>query len=172
MSGDASFFAPVEATDPIRFSRELGGGAMLDLGFYCVSVLRWAAGEEPVCARGCRTLHAGGVDSSAAGILDFPSGFLGTLACGYGATFACRYEFIGTDGRLVCDGGPLCAWPAGTFGISVFEGDTSLEETIPPADHYRITAEEFADAVMGRGLLRWGLDESVANLRVLDMLAS
>ncbi len=171
VSGHAAFFAPVGGDDPIRFSKELGGGALLDLGFYCASVLRWAAGEEPDAVHGSHTLHPGGVDTASAGLLQFPSGFLGTFACSYGTPFSCRYEFNGTAGRLVCDGGPLCAWPSGCFRIEVFDQDgTCALEEILPADHYRLMAEEFAAAALGNGDLRWGLDESLANQRVLDQL--
>lgn len=171
VAADAVFHAPVGADDPIRFSAPLGGGALLDLGVYCVSLLRWASGEEPALVHGARNMHPGGVDSASAGVMHFPSGALGTFACAYGTPFACRYELVGTKGRIVCDGGPLCAWPGGTFTIQHYpdRGDPVVRQ-IPPADHYRLTAEAFADAAGDVTPMPWNLDESIANLRVLDCL--
>lgn len=89
----------------------------------------------------------------------------------YGTPFACRYELVGRNGRIVCDGGPLCAWPGGEFDIQHFpaSGDPVITHATP-ADHYRFTAEDFADAALGNASLPWSLDESIANLRVLDSL--
>lgn len=171
VSADATFFAPVDESDPIRFSPALGGGALLDLGFYCVNLLRWAAGAEPVEARGARTLHPGGVDLWSGGVLRFPSGAVGTFACAYGRPFSCRYELVGRSGRIVCDGGPLCAWPSGEFSVQLFpaSGEPEVIKT-PPTDHYRLTAAAFADSVLNGANMPWELDESVANLQVLDAL--
>lgn len=173
VAANATFFAPVGEDDPIRFSVALGGGALLDLGLYCVSLLRWAAGGEPDRIHAVAKRHPQGVDFWSAGALGFPSGAIGTFTCAYGTPFACRYELVGRKGRIVCDGGPLCAWPGGEFAIQIFpeSGDPETIE-VPPADHYQLMAEEFADVVLGRCGLRWGLDESLANLRVLDALRS
>ncbi len=106
VSVNATFFAPVGEDDPIRFSPALGGGALLDLGFYCVNLLRWAAGCEPIEIHGVHHNHPGGVDFWSAGAMKFPTGALGTFSCAYGTPFACRYEFLGRGGRIVSDGGP------------------------------------------------------------------
>lgn len=171
VAANATFFAPVGEDDPIRFSAELGGGALLDLGFYCVNLLRWAAGCEPVEVHGVQENHPAGVDFWTAGAMRFPSGALGTLTCAYGTPFACRYELVGRTGRIVCDGGPLCAWPGGEFSVEFYpeSGEPEVRK-IPPANHYQLMAEAFADAALGLAPLPWDLAESIANLGTLDRL--
>jgi predicted dehydrogenase len=92
------FFDPVLREHDVRFVPELGGGALLDLGCYCVGALRLVAACEPAELSGAARLGRGGVDERFAGTLRF-----GELA----ATFACGFhgktntlDVIGADGLL------------------------------------------------------------------------
>ncbi|HHH76611.1 MAG TPA: Gfo/Idh/MocA family oxidoreductase, partial [Phycisphaerae bacterium] len=75
----ASFHAGQSDEADIRFSPELGGGAMLDLGCYCLSILHALAGRSPLGVKSI--VHAGpaGVDEQIAGVLDFGDGLLGSF---------------------------------------------------------------------------------------------
>ena len=65
----------------IRFDAELAGGAMMDIGCYCVSFARLIAAEEPneIIARCVR--HPSGVDERTTGLLRFPSGIDAMFSC-------------------------------------------------------------------------------------------
>ncbi|MCC6580421.1 MAG: Gfo/Idh/MocA family oxidoreductase [Phycisphaeraceae bacterium] len=69
----------------VRFSAELAGGALMDIGGYCLNFSRWIAGAEPVSASVAGRLHAGGVDDMAAGTLVFPGDVLASFVCGMAA---------------------------------------------------------------------------------------
>lgn len=170
LSGHASFYADVPASDPIRLSRELAGGALRDLGSYAVSFLRWAAGKEPLAvAAQAQLVCEGGVDLQSQGLLTFPGGVLGSIGCGFASPFVCSYELIGTKGRLVADNGPLCAWPGGEFSVRHMDLDgKTTDHAVPPADSYSLMAEEFARAVASGGT--GDIQDAVANLNVLDSL--
>ena len=57
----------------IRMKPELGGGALLDMGCYMISVARMLFAAEPVAARGWwKQDKRFGVDVAAAGVLEFP----------------------------------------------------------------------------------------------------
>jgi predicted dehydrogenase len=56
----------------IRFSPELGGGSLMDVGCYAIDFARLVAGGEPIAVHGAGHLHNGGVDDYAAGMLVFP----------------------------------------------------------------------------------------------------
>lgn len=155
----------------IRLNRELAGGALRDLGCYCVDILRQAAGAEPIEARALAVAHAtGGVDQRLAGVLKFPDGALGEFGCGFGLTLACAYEFQGERGRLAVDHGAMVAWPGEAFKIKLWVGDAYEEIVVPPANHYTLTAEEFADAVLGRGPLTTDPQDAVRGIELLDRL--
>lgn len=168
---NATFYCGAGGDDAARLSAALAGGALRDIGSYCVSLLRWAARAEPAAAvaRGVENVP-GGVDVQMAGVLHFPGGVLGAFGCGYELPFVCRYELIGRDGRIVADGGPLCAWPTGEFTINVWTGDRREDIAVPPANHYQLMAEEFAAAVLDGRPPAWPIDDALANLAVLDQL--
>jgi len=92
----AVFCAATPGDDNIRLRAELVGGAMRDLGCYCVSVMRLMTGQEPteVIVSG----HVGpetGVDEWLAGTLTFPSGARGTFACGLRIESGCSCKICG-----------------------------------------------------------------------------
>jgi len=66
----------------VRFSTELAGGALMDIGCYCLSLSRLIAGDEPKDMHVTGTLHQSGVDAFAAGTLSFPNGVAASFACG------------------------------------------------------------------------------------------
>ncbi len=165
----ASFVVDNQKADDIRFSKALGGGAMRDLGCYCASVLRWAAGEEPEAVEACALAHPnGGVDFRTAATLRFPSGVVASFQCGYGMAFECSYEFFGENGRILVDAGAMVAWPGGEFKVRVWSGGESEEIAIPPMNHYQAMAEELAAAVLEGAPLGVPLEDSIANMAVID----
>ncbi len=153
----------------IRWRPELGGGAMLDVGSYCVSVMRLVTGEEPVDATATAHFGNSGVDEWVAGTLTFPSGARGALVCGLGMEFGCSYDIYGTDGRIFVESGvvPGESKPATIRHWSEYE----LSETvIPPANHYRLMVEDFADALLNDRPPRFSPRDAVENLRAVDLI--
>ncbi|HEY0009656.1 MAG TPA: Gfo/Idh/MocA family oxidoreductase [Tepidisphaeraceae bacterium] len=58
----------------IRFDATLAGGALMDVGCYCVSFSRLLAGAEPVRLHAASIRHPSGVDEQTSGLLEFPGG--------------------------------------------------------------------------------------------------
>lgn len=166
-----SFFG-VDANpgDDIRFSEELAGGALRDLGFYGVNAARWVVGEEPVAVRGAVRWRSPGVDQTATASLAFPSGVTASVACGFGTPFSISCELVGTEGRILNDHGAMVAWPGTSFTLKWWKGLEPREITLPPANHYQLTAEAFVDAVRGVAPFPTPPEDAVANLRVLDAI--
>ena len=65
----------------IRFDPALAGGALMDVGCYCLNFSRFFAGAEPLSVRAAANLHDSGVDDHTAGLLTFPGGLLATFIC-------------------------------------------------------------------------------------------
>lgn len=88
--------------DNIRFQRELGGGALLDLGWYCVSAALWAFGGLPervfATAR-----YQQNVDFNLSGLLWFSGERIASFDCGFDTAMRKWFEVAGTDGSIVCD---------------------------------------------------------------------
>jgi xylose dehydrogenase (NAD/NADP) len=68
----------------VRFVRKLGGGALMDVGCYCVSFARLIAGEEPRSVSAVARMHSTGVDEMSAATLLFPNGVIGQFVCSLG----------------------------------------------------------------------------------------
>ncbi len=160
--------APARAGN-FRFSDAAGGGALRDLGCYCISALRMLAREEP-CRVSASAWYAPGtaIDESTAGTLAFPSGALGVFTCSLRSPFDCAYELIGAHGRILVDRGAMVAWPGGEFSIKLWLGDTYEEIAVPAADHYQLMVEDFAEAVLSGGTPAAPLDDTLRTLEVMD----
>ncbi|NOK61646.1 MAG: oxidoreductase [Chloroflexi bacterium AL-W] len=86
----------------------LGGGAILDVGCYCVSMVRLIAGAatgttiaEPITVNGVGHIGTTGVDEYALATLQFPGGILAQLATGVQAQQENVVRIFGTMGHIV-----------------------------------------------------------------------
>lgn len=84
----------------IRFSSELAGGALMDIGCYCLSYSRLLAGCEPTHASAFGRLHASGVDEITACTLKFPGDLLATFICGMSVHADNTLTVGGSEGYL------------------------------------------------------------------------
>lgn len=84
-----------------RLRGDLGGGAVMDLGCYCINIIRYLVGREPqsVWATG-KFEPVNNVWETLIGTLDFGDGVTGQLDCSFGWTWRECYEVAGTDGTL------------------------------------------------------------------------
>ena len=87
--------------DNIRLLPELGGGALMDVGCYCVNVSRTLVGSEPVAVQAWATWASSGVDAQLAGSLLFAGGVVAQFDCALTLERREAYEVAGTDGSLV-----------------------------------------------------------------------
>jgi D-xylose 1-dehydrogenase (NADP+, D-xylono-1,5-lactone-forming) len=117
--------------DNPRFRRDAGGGALLDIGCYCVNLARFFSGTEPqrVSAQ-ARFDPQCNVDLTFCGTLEFPEGVTGQFVCSFEAEPSYAAELIGTQGRLLIPDPWLPpSWP--TNLVLVRDGKS---ETIPVED--------------------------------------
>ncbi len=170
----ATFHCTTLGDGNIRFQKALGGGALLDLGCYCVSVMRLLTAEEPDKVTGfCNLGGTSQVDETFQGLLHFPSGALGNFSCSLRTCFDCHYEIAGSQGRLLIDTGGMAAWPGEDFTIKLWSETKSpsyQEIVVSQANPYQLMVEDFADALLHNRPLTVPIDESIRNLQVLDRL--
>jgi len=159
----------------IRNRADIGGGALYDIGCYAVAAGRWFFEAEPV--RVVASLERDprfGTDRASSGLLDFGGGrHLGFNV----ATQAARYQriqLVGSAGRIEIEipfnappERPCRYWIAGAASL---EASAARVVTLPVADQYQLQAEAFSRAVRGERPDAAGLDDAIANLRVIDAL--
>jgi predicted dehydrogenase len=153
----------------IRWDPELGGGALMDVGCYCVNVSRTLVGKEPVEVRAMANFRTPGVDEQMAGTLRFADGLLAHFDCALTMERTEAYQIQGTDGHLRIQK----AFLPGTEGavIEQFDVDNELTTlTVEGADEYQLMVEHFADCVLNDRPLRYTAEEAALNMRVIEAL--
>lgn len=169
----ASFDVPLDLTDlgNIRLSRELEGGALMDIGCYCISVARLMTGEEPVQAHGVgRSGAASQVNELLGAVLDFPSGAVAVIDCSLRNQRVQSYDLRGTLGRIRVENAYVTQ-PDEETVIEMWGADGEYSHTtIPPANSYTLMAEDFADALLHDRPPLYAPGDGVANMRAIDML--
>jgi predicted dehydrogenase len=172
----ASFGFPMSDLTNIRYSRELGGGALMDAGSYPVSVVRMIVGERPLRASAMAQWAPTGVDRTLAGLIEFRGGLLAQISCSFAAARHRHAVIIGEAGMITTTYlndtsailPPLLEVRRGT-------GWDATRETIETAEAngFFAEAEAFCDLIR-HGWTRWPgatPDESVDILRTLEALA-
>jgi D-xylose 1-dehydrogenase (NADP+, D-xylono-1,5-lactone-forming) len=177
----AALSVTVEPGD-IRRSVELGGGALGDLGCYCVSAIRLFAGEPTQVSAvqvhdgPARAGDGAGVDLRMAATLRLPAGVLAQFDVALDLTRRDELELVGTEGRLVVPDPWLCRAshlelshngqveripvdPDGAFGL-----------TDPDHDVYRIELDTVSAAIAEGAEPSFGRSDAIAQATVLEAL--
>ena len=155
--------------DNIRLQPELGGGALMDVGCYCVNLSRTVAGSEPVAVQAWATWTASGVDAQMAGSLLFEGGVLAQFDCALTMERRESYEVAGTDASLSV---PAAFLPGlADVAITVHRGrEAEIRHETPGVDEYRLMVEHFADSVLHDRPVRYPAAEAAANMVVIEAL--
>jgi len=172
ISGHFSYYRRDPAD--IRSRAEFGGGALMDIGCYPIMLSRWIFGAEPtgVIADVERDPDFG-VDRLASAILHFAAG-QATFSCAGQLVPYQRMHIYGTRGRIEVEI-PFNAPHDRPTRIMIDDGrelgGASAEVVAFPAtDQFALQAERFSDAVRGVGTIAVPLEDSVANMAVIDAL--
>ena len=146
----ASFGFPLNDPSNYRLQPALGGGALLDVGCYTVSVARWLLGEPDTVLARARFDEKTGVDMSVSSLLHFAGGGTASLWCSFESAEEQGVTAVTMQGTYTMER-PFTAWQ-------------------DPHDPYQLMVESFADSVMKGAEPEVSLDESIANMRVLDRI--
>jgi D-xylose 1-dehydrogenase (NADP+, D-xylono-1,5-lactone-forming) len=162
----ASMSFPLRDQADPRLAVELGGGALADLGCYCVSAARLLAGE-PIAAHAEAARAASGVDVRMAGTLRFPGDVLAHIDCALDQPRRDRLEIVGTEGSLEL-GDP---WHGRQATFALRREFVVAEVPFSRADPYRLELDAFCDAVRGATQPRWARADAVGQARTIELLA-
>jgi xylose dehydrogenase (NAD/NADP) len=160
----AAFSFTITGDANIRLAADLDGGALMDVGCYCVSGSRLLAGE-PERVFGLAATEAG-VDTVFVAALSFPDGVFAHFDCGFRLPMRDELEVVGTEGSLFLDDPWHCRTPV----IELRRDDGVEEIALTPVDSYRLELENFADAIEGKAEPLLGRDDALGQARVIDAL--
>lgn len=160
-----------------RFWRDAGGGALMDVGCYCVNALRFFAGSEPqsVSAR-AHWDDASGVDMMMTGSLEFAENLSGHFVCSFEGEGTFGLDIVGTDGRIfIPDPWLPRIWPS-SFTLTRGGKTENIVATDPSAPQhflapFALEIEHFSDCVRhNRAPSVVPETDSLANMRVIEEL--
>jgi predicted dehydrogenase len=160
----------------------------MDVGCYCLNFSRLVAGGEPTAAHAVGTLHASGVDDSAAGVLAFPDGVTASFTCGMSVQADNTAYVCGTEGffeipvpwkptrenaeySVVRGTPPKMDGPAKAPGVSTPQPPARQTRRVTAGKElYALEADDFAAAALDGAAPRIDRRDSVGNMRLLDEL--
>ena len=160
----------------IRNRVENGGGAIMDIGCYCINLSRLLFAAEPIGIKASvRRDPEMGIDVVSSAILEFPDGGQSAFTCSIRAEPDQRVHLYGTSGRIEVEI-PFNIPPDRETRIFLTAGGdppaAPATETLvfAPADQYQIQASLFARAVLDDTDVAVPVADAVANLKVIEAI--
>lgn len=158
----------------IRNQVESGGGALYDIGCYCIQAARYGFGTQPKRVVGLierdPAMHT---DRLTSALLEFPEG-QAIFTCSTQVTPYQRVHFIGTKGRIEIEI-PFNAPKDRPTRIFIDEtgdlyGKGIVTEEFPTADQYTMQGDAFSRAILENREVPVPLEEGIANMAVIEAI--
>jgi xylose dehydrogenase (NAD/NADP) len=157
-----TFSFPLVDLTNIRMAPDLDGGALMDVGCYCISGARLLGGE-PEHVYGEQVFGPTGVDVDFYGTLRFPNDVVAQFDASFTLPERQRMEAVGEEGTLVLE----APWRADWGGRVLVNGEPV---DVPAADPYTLELSNLAAAIAGETEPLLGREDALAQARVIEAL--
>lgn len=169
---DASFNANLPDTPgELRYIEALGGGALMDLGCYCMHWIRTVAGDEPSVVQASARCVTPGVDIEVEAQLAFTSGPTATLKCSMqpdDGLLVRRLRVQGERGLLDFEN-PVSPHAGATLAVE--SEKPSMPQIVAGGEttfHFQL--RHVLDVIHGRAQPLTGGEDALNNMRALDAI--
>jgi predicted dehydrogenase len=165
----SAFTFRLSRPDNIRLRADLGGGALMDVGCYCVDISRRLAGTLPIEAQAWSTLGPTGVDTQFSGSLRFENGLIAQFDCALDVERREFVEVVGTEGTLFA----AQTFVTGPGNLEIVERrgrGAEIRHAFAGEDPYRRMVEHFADAVLADEPVRYGVADATGTMSIIEAL--
>ena len=158
----------------VRSVPEWGGGGLMDIGCYPITISRWIFGDEPL--RVLAMLENDpefGTDRLTSAMMEFPSGH-SVFTCSTQLVPYQRMQLLGTEGRIEMKI-PFNAPNDRPSEILIDNGKDVLGsgitvETIPTCDQYTIQGDAFSQAIREGTEVPVHLEDAISNMAVIEAM--
>jgi predicted dehydrogenase len=161
-------FKTAEPETDIRFDPGLAGGALRDVGCYCVSMSSYLADAAPDSLAASARMSDSGIDEQFSATMGFDNDLLAVFDCGMNSPLDVGVEVLGTEGRAKV----AMPWYGHLEPLSIEverEGETIRVPT-PGPNAYRLEIENVCAAARGEGAPEITAEETVRNLTTIERL--
>ncbi len=156
----------------IRHDPSKGGGGLMDIGCYAISLSRWIMDAEPARVSGLVEVHPEwGVDRTASAILDFGGRGAATFTCSMAVTPFQVVQIIGDAGRIELSEVPFNAPKDTPCAIRLQLSDGPIERiAVEVCDQYTIQGDLFAQAILDDTPVPTPITDAVRNMEVIEAI--
>jgi predicted dehydrogenase len=166
---DASFTFTITDRANYRWLLEQGGGALLDVGIYCLGPIVELWGSTPDLVEATAVWDRRGVDARTEATLEWVDGRQARIRCSFVDRDEQRLEIVGDAASLVLDGD---AHTGGLRATTItLAAATTERRTVTPSDPYLGMVEAFALAVLGERDWPRPMAASIDLLRLVERIA-
>lgn len=166
-----SVFAQQVRPGNSRLRKEVGGGAVYDLGVYCINAARYLFRAEP---EEVFAWHFGRdekrfreVPATTTALLKFSGDRLATFTCSFGVTDRSIFEVIGTKGILKMD--PAYEMVE-SLKTEIMHGDRKQKRTFPKRDQFAAELVYFSNCVLNDKKPEPSGEDGLADVRIIQAL--
>jgi predicted dehydrogenase len=158
-------------------NRTLGGGGILDVGCYCVSMSRLIAGvaegkafADPTEVKGVGQIGGTGVDELAVAVMKFPNGMLAQVVAGVRVSLSNVVRIWGEEGHIVVRSPWVIDREIGQSVLLLHREGKAVKEVRVEADRgiYAIEADAVAESIQAKEAPAMSWADSYGNMRTLD----
>jgi|TARA_B110000495_G_C22994764_1_gene586271 predicted dehydrogenase len=153
----------------IRNMADIGGGGLLDIGCYCISLSRFLFGKEPTRVMGIvENDPVLKTDRMASGVMDFGEG-TSSFTCSTQLSSYQSVQILGTKGRVEIEI-PFNAPPDKETRIWIHSDKGTEEVTFPICDQYSLQGDVFSKAILEDTPVPTPLIDAIENMSVIDAI--
>ncbi len=143
---ESAFLTGRRADTDIRLRKETFGGALYDLGCYCVSMALWMMGRDPEVVRAAAQFSDRKIDLYTTALLLYDNGAVAKLDCGMllPSGRLDRLHIYGTRGEIHS---PLRFNQSGEISYTVIRDGKAEEKTVMAPNNYQLEIEQMGRCI-------------------------
>jgi D-xylose 1-dehydrogenase (NADP+, D-xylono-1,5-lactone-forming) len=170
---DASFTFTIadEAADNYRWTAAQGGGALLDVGIYCLGPIVELWDAEPDVVEATALWHTSGVDARTEATLSWRDGREARIRCSFVDPEEQRIEIVGDTAALVVEADAHTGGAAASSFLVAEAGGSHRTEIVTPSDPYLGMVDAFARAVRGDAPFPRTMSSTLQLLNLIERIA-
>ena len=156
----------------IRSRPEMGGGGLMDIGCYAISLSRWLFDAEPARVLGHVEVDPDwGVDRMASAILDFGGGGSATFTCSMAVNPLQVVHVVGTEGRVELSEVPFNAPNSVPCVVRLQRGNGPIERIeVETCDQYTVQGDLFARAILDDTPVPTPIEDAIRNMDTIEAI--